>query len=155
MNHCPLGSQGARGQLSTGPSGPLDFAAADRKEIFQPNFSYGVFLVPPAMGRLMRWDLSGQCDGEIGVGLAVGRCGRFASRESCLLAAADFVLFFLEAWGEDVVFRRTDCPLNNVSNRLFLHFLEAVTILGMDDAAPFDIESSRNLTRAANESHCP
>ncbi len=64
-------------------------------------------------------------------------------------------IFFLDAWGEDVVVRRTDCSLDNVLNRLFLHFLEAVTILGMDDAAPFDIESSRNLTRAVNASHCP
>ncbi len=64
MNQCPPGSQGVRGQLSTGPSGPLDFEAVDRKEIFQPNFSYGVFLVHPAMGRLMRWDLGGQRYGE-------------------------------------------------------------------------------------------
>ncbi len=35
MNLCPPGSQGARGQLSTGPSGPLDSAAAVRKEFFE------------------------------------------------------------------------------------------------------------------------
>ncbi len=69
MNQCPSGSQGVRGQLSTGPSGPLDFEAVDRKEIFQPKFSYGVFLVHPAMGRLMRWDLGGQ-------GYGVGQAGR-------------------------------------------------------------------------------
>ncbi len=40
----------ARGQLCTGPSGPLDFDVVDRKEIFQPNYSYGVFLVHPVMG---------------------------------------------------------------------------------------------------------
>ncbi len=68
MNQCPPGSQGARGQLSTGPSGPLDFDAVDRKEIFQPNFSYGVFLVHAAMGRLMRWDLGGR-------GYGVGQAG--------------------------------------------------------------------------------
>ncbi len=67
MNQCPPGSQGVRGQLSTGPSGTVDFEAVDRKEIFQPNFSYGVFLVHPAMGRLMWWDLGGQ---EYGVGQA-------------------------------------------------------------------------------------
>ncbi len=69
MNQCPPGSQGVRGQLSTGLSGPLDFEAVDRKEIFQPNFSYGVFLVHPAMGRLMRWDLGDQ-------GYGVGQAGR-------------------------------------------------------------------------------
>ncbi len=69
MNQCPPGSQGVRGQLSTGPSGPLDFEAVDLKGIFQPNFSYGVFLVHPAMGRLMRWDLGGQRYG-------VGQAGR-------------------------------------------------------------------------------
>ncbi len=69
MNQCLPGSQGARGQLSTGPSGPLHFAAEDRKEIFQPNFSYGDFLVHPAMGRLMRWDLSGR-------GYGVSQAGR-------------------------------------------------------------------------------
>ncbi len=69
MNQCPPGSQGDRGQLSTGPSGPLDFEAVDRKEIFQPNFSYAAFLVRPAMGRLMRWDLGGQ-------GYGVGQAGR-------------------------------------------------------------------------------
>ncbi len=37
-------------------------------------------------------------------------------------------IFFLEAWGEDVVVRRTDCSLDNVSDHLFLHFLEAVAI---------------------------
>ncbi len=77
------------------------------------------------------------------MGMSVGRGGRFASGESCLWAAADFTDFFLDAWGEDVVVRRTDCSL------------EAVTILRMDDAAPFDIESSRNLTRAINVSHYP
>ncbi len=70
MNQCQPGCQGVRGQLSTGPSGPLDFEAVDRKEIFQPNFSYGVLLVHPAMGRLMRWDLGGQ---GCGVGQAGGR----------------------------------------------------------------------------------
>ncbi len=45
----------------------------DRKEIFQPNFSYGVFLAHPAMGRLMRWDLGGQ--GYVLVRLGDG-CGR-------------------------------------------------------------------------------
>ncbi len=69
MNQCPPGSQGVRGQLSTGPSGPLDFEAVDRKEIFQQNFSYGVFLAHPAMGRLLRWDLGGQ-------GYGVGQAGR-------------------------------------------------------------------------------
>ncbi len=69
MNQCPPGSQGVRGQLSTGPSEPLDFEAVDRKEISQPNFSYGVFLVHPAMGRLMRWKLGGQ-------GYGVGQAGR-------------------------------------------------------------------------------
>ncbi len=69
MNQCPPRFQGVRGQLSTGPSGPLDFEAVDRKEIFQPNFSYGIFLVHPAMGRLMRWDLGGQWYG-------VGQAGR-------------------------------------------------------------------------------
>ncbi len=68
MNQCPPGSQGARGQLSTGPLGPLDFAAVDRKDIFQPNFRYGVFLVHPAMGRLMLWDLDGR-------GCGVGQAG--------------------------------------------------------------------------------
>ncbi len=69
MNQCPPGSQGVRGQLSTGPSGPLNFEAVDRKEIFQPNFSYGVFLVHPTMGRLMWWDQGGQLYG-------VGQAGR-------------------------------------------------------------------------------
>ncbi len=69
MNQCPPGSQGVREQLSTGPSGPLDFEAVNWKEIFQPNFSYDVFLVQPAMGRLMRWDLDGQ-------GYGVGQAGR-------------------------------------------------------------------------------
>ncbi len=45
--------------------------------------------------------------------------------------------------------------LDNVPNRLFLHFLEAVTILGFEDAAPFAIESSRNLTPTVNASHYP
>ncbi len=66
MNQCPPGSQGVRGQLSTGPSGPLDVC---RKDIFQPNFSYVVFLVHTAMGRLIRWDLGGQ-------GYGVGQAGR-------------------------------------------------------------------------------
>ncbi len=69
MNQCPPGSQGVRGQLSTGPSGPLDFEAVDLKEIFQPNFSYGVFLVHPAIGRMMRWDLGGR-------GYGIGQAGR-------------------------------------------------------------------------------
>ncbi len=69
MNQCQPGSQKARGQLSTGPSGPLDFAAVDRKEIFQLNVSYGIFLAHPAMGRLMRWDLGGR-------GYGVGQAGR-------------------------------------------------------------------------------
>ncbi len=69
MNQCPPGSQGVSGQLSTGPSGPLDFEAVDLKEIFQLNFSYGVFLVHPAMGRLIRWDVGGQ-------GYGVGQAGR-------------------------------------------------------------------------------
>ncbi len=69
MNQCPPESQGVRGQLSTGPSGPLDFEAMDLKVIFQPNFSYGVFLVHPAKGRLMRWGLGGQ-------GYGVGQVGR-------------------------------------------------------------------------------
>ncbi len=73
MNQWSPGSQGARGQLSTGPWALLDFAAADRKEIFQPNFSYSVFLVHPAMGRLMRWDLGGR---EYGVGQAGRRMGK-------------------------------------------------------------------------------
>ncbi len=60
MNPSPQWSQKAHGQFSTGPSGPLDSAAVDRKEIFQPNFSYGVFLVHPTMGRLMRWVLDGR-----------------------------------------------------------------------------------------------
>ncbi len=60
---------GVRGQLRTGPSGPLDFEAVDREEIFQPNLSYGVFHVHPAMGRLMRRDLGGQ-------GYGVGQAGR-------------------------------------------------------------------------------
>ncbi len=70
MNQCPPGSQGVRGQLSTGPSGPLDFESVERKEISQPKFSYGVFLVHSAMGRLMRWDLVGQ-------GYGVGQAGRW------------------------------------------------------------------------------
>ncbi len=49
-----------------------------------------------------------------------------------------------------MVDRRT---LDNASSRLFLHLLETKTIFGMDDAALFAIESSRNLTRAANASH--
>ncbi len=69
MNQCLPGSQGVRGQLRTGPSGPLDFEAVDRKEIFQPNFSYGVFLVHPAMGRLMGRDLGGH-------GYGAGQAGR-------------------------------------------------------------------------------
>ncbi len=69
MNQCPPGSQGVRGQLSTGPSGPLDFEVVDRKETFQPNFSYGIFLVHPTMDRLMRLDLGGQVYG-------VGQAGR-------------------------------------------------------------------------------
>ncbi len=56
MNKCPPGSQGAREQLNTGPSGPLDVAAVN----FQLNLSYGVFFVHPATGRLMRWVLDGR-----------------------------------------------------------------------------------------------
>ncbi len=111
MNQCPPGSQGARGQLSTGLSGPLDFAAVDRKEIFQPNFSYGVFLLHSAMEmsdkmgsgwpRVRGWsgwatDVEGfgECDGEIGIGLSVGRGVRLRSGESCLWVAADLASFF-------------------------------------------------------------
>ncbi len=61
-------SQGAHGKLSTGRSGLLDVAAVDRKKIFLPNFSYGVFLVHPVMGRLMRWVLDGR-------GYGVGQAG--------------------------------------------------------------------------------
>ncbi len=90
MNQYPPESQGAREQLSAGPSGPLDVAAVDRKKIFRSKFSYGVFLVHLPMGRLMQWVLDGrrvwgwsgratdvegfgECDGEIGAGLSVGR----------------------------------------------------------------------------------
>ncbi len=114
MNQCPPGSQGARGQLSTGSSGPLEFAAVDQKQIFQPNFSYGASLAHPAMGRLMRWDRGGRRYGagqavrrmwkglgnvivKIGIGLSVGRGVRFTSGQSCLWAAADFAGFFLDA----------------------------------------------------------
>ncbi len=83
------------------------------------------------------------------------RGGRFASGKVAYGRRLTSLVFFLEAGGEDVVVRSFDCSLDNVSNRVFLHFLEAVTILGMDDAAPFDIESSRNLTRAVNASQCP
>ncbi len=99
MNQCQPGSLEARGQLCTGPSGPLDFAVVDRKEIFLPNFSYGVFLVHPAMasnamgsgwpmlrgwsGWAMDVEGFGECDGEILIGLSVGRGGRLASGESC------------------------------------------------------------------------
>ncbi len=63
----PPRSQGARGKTSTGPSRPLCFAAVDRKGIFRPSISYGVSLVAPAMGRLMRWILDVR---ECGVGQA-------------------------------------------------------------------------------------
>ncbi len=43
MNQCPPGSQGVRGQLSTGPSGSLDFGAVDRKEIFPVFFIFSKF----------------------------------------------------------------------------------------------------------------
>ncbi len=73
MNQCPPGSQGTREQLGTGLSGPLDFAATEQKAIFQPKFSYGVFLVHPAMGRLMRWDLGGRGTGLDRLGDGCGR----------------------------------------------------------------------------------
>ncbi len=44
-----------------------DVDAVDQYEIFQPNFFYGVFLVHPTMGRLMRWV---QDDRGYGVGQA-------------------------------------------------------------------------------------
>ncbi len=69
MIQFPPGSQGVRGQLSTGLSGPLAFEEVDWVEIFQLKFSYDVFLVHSAMGRLMRWDLGGQ-------GYGVGQAGR-------------------------------------------------------------------------------
>ncbi len=46
-----------------------DVAAVDRREIFQPNISYCVFHVHPAMGRLMRWVLDGH-------GYGIGQSGR-------------------------------------------------------------------------------
>ncbi len=44
-------------------------SAADQKEIFQPKFSYGVFLEHPATGRLMLLVLDGRWYG-------VGQAGR-------------------------------------------------------------------------------
>ncbi len=38
-----------------------------------------------------------KCDGEIGIGLSVGRGVRLTSGESCLWAAADFAGFFLKS----------------------------------------------------------
>ncbi len=36
----------------------------------------------------------GECDGEIGIGLSVGKGVRLTSGESCLWAAADLAGFF-------------------------------------------------------------
>ncbi len=43
------------------------------------------------------WEGCGKWDGEIGIGLSVGRGVGLTSGESCLGAAADFAGFFLEA----------------------------------------------------------
>ncbi len=88
MNHCPLGSQGARGQLSTGSPEPLDFAAADRSENFSAELPLRRFPCTSrhgpsdAMGNgwpgVRGWsgwathgEGFGEWDGEIGVGLSV------------------------------------------------------------------------------------
>ncbi len=69
------GSQGALGQLSTGPSGPLEVVLVNWKKIFRPSFSYGASIVLPVVGRLVqwvpvgRWYGAGQAERQIGKGL--------------------------------------------------------------------------------------
>ncbi len=60
MNQYPSGSQGAHGKLSTGRWGSLGVAGVDRKKIVWASITYGVFLVHPAVGRLVRWLLDGR-----------------------------------------------------------------------------------------------
>ncbi len=55
----------------------------------------------------------GEWDGEIGIGLSVGRGGRLTSRESCLWAAADFADFSSrlgEATFKPIYFDKLWCP---------------------------------------------
>ncbi len=49
----------------------------------------------------------GECDGEIGIGLSVGRGGRLTPGKRCRWAAADSAGFFSGGWR-----RRRSCPQN-------------------------------------------
>ncbi len=69
MNHYLPKSQGAHGKLGTGRWVSLGVAAVDQKKIDWANITYGVILVHPAVGRLMRWVLDGR-------GYGIGQAGQ-------------------------------------------------------------------------------